>query len=67
MSREIDPSIIAEVRAKVERAHAAWLKYRSVRQEQADAVVESMAAAAREHARRLAELAVNEDLSRYVL
>jgi len=60
MSREIDPSIIAEVRAKVERAHAAWLKYRSVRQEQADAVVESMAAAAREHARRLAELAVQE-------
>src|SRR5271165_5116498 len=51
---------IQEVRAKVEKAHAAWLKYRAYTQAQVDAVVERMAAAARANARYLAELAVEE-------
>jgi acetaldehyde dehydrogenase (acetylating) len=57
-----DPDLIAlqEVRSKVEKAYAAWQKYRRFSQNQIDAVVESMAAAGREHARRLAELAVEE-------
>jgi acyl-CoA reductase-like NAD-dependent aldehyde dehydrogenase len=51
---------IQEVRTKVEKAYAAWQKYRTFSQEQVDAVVERMAAAARAHSRRLADLAVEE-------
>lgn len=57
-----DPDLISvqEVRAKVDEAHAAWQKYRAFSQEQVDAIVERVAAAARVNARRLAELAVEE-------
>src|SRR5688572_18366219 len=57
-----DPDLLAlqEVRGKVEKAYAAWQKYRAFSQEQIDTIVESMAAAGRKHARRLAELAVEE-------
>jgi acetaldehyde dehydrogenase (acetylating) len=51
---------IQEVRTKVEKAYSAWLKYRTYSQEQVDAVVERMGAAARANARRLAEMAVEE-------
>src|SRR6266849_830910 len=51
---------IQEARSKVEKAYAAWQKYRSYSQEQVDSIVERMAAAARAHAQRLAELAVEE-------
>jgi acetaldehyde dehydrogenase (acetylating) len=51
---------IQEVRAKVTSAYEAWQKYRNFSQEQVDAIVESMAAAAREHAQRLGELAASE-------
>lgn len=51
---------IQEVRDKVDRAYAAWTRYRSVSQSHADAVVEAMAAAARANAQRLAERAVEE-------
>ena len=46
---------IQEVRTKVEKAYAAAQKYRTYSQEQVDAIVERMAAAARANARRLAE------------
>ncbi len=51
---------IQEVRAKVEKAYIASQKYRHYSQGQVDAIVEHMAAAARAHAQRLAELAVSE-------
>src|SRR5437868_10664885 len=51
---------IQEVRSKVEKAYAAWQKYRGFNQEQVDSIVERMAAAARADAQRLAELAVEE-------
>jgi acyl-CoA reductase-like NAD-dependent aldehyde dehydrogenase len=51
---------IQEVRTKIELAHQAWQKYRNYTQEQVDAIVERMAAAARANARRLAEMAVEE-------
>src|ERR1035437_6279462 len=51
---------IQEVRTKVEKAYAAWVKYRTYSQEQVDAIVERMAAAARANAKQLAELAVEE-------
>jgi acyl-CoA reductase-like NAD-dependent aldehyde dehydrogenase len=51
---------IQEVRTKIELAYQAWLKYRTFSQEQVDAIVERMAAAARANARRLAEMAVEE-------
>src|SRR5689334_24058142 len=57
-----DPDLISvqEARTKVEKAYAAWQKYRHFKQEQIDQIVEAGAAAAREHAVRLAELAVTE-------
>ena len=57
-----DPDLISlqEVRSKVEKAYAAWQKYRSYSQEQVDSLVEQVASAARANARRLAELAVEE-------
>jgi len=51
---------IQEVRTKVEKAFAAWQKYRTFSQEQVDAIVERMAAAARANAKNLADLAVEE-------
>jgi acetaldehyde dehydrogenase (acetylating) len=60
MLHDQDLISIQEVRAKVDKAHAAWQKYRSVTQEQADAIVEAMGAAGRAHAQRLAEMAVEE-------
>src|SRR6476661_9686450 len=60
MLEDKDLLSIQEVRTKVEKAHAAWQKYRAYSQEQIDAIVERMAAAARANARRLAELAVEE-------
>lgn len=60
MPHEHDSASIEEARSKVEKSYAAWLKYRSFTQEQIDAVVERVAAAGRAHARRLAELAVEE-------
>jgi len=60
MLRDPDLISIQEVRTKVEKAYAAWQKYRNYSQEQVDAIVERMGAAGRAHARRLAELAVEE-------
>jgi acetaldehyde dehydrogenase (acetylating) len=51
---------IQEVRTKVEAAWQAHQKYRTYTQDQVDAIVERMAAAARANARRLAEMAVEE-------
>src|SRR5689334_8345252 len=51
---------IQEVRSKVDKAFAAWQKYRNYSQEQVDAIVERMAAAARANSKRLADLAVEE-------
>jgi acetaldehyde dehydrogenase (acetylating) len=51
---------IQEVRTKVEAAWQAQKKYATYPQEQVDAIVERMAAAARANARRLAEMAVEE-------
>ncbi|MDE3164554.1 MAG: aldehyde dehydrogenase family protein [Acidobacteriota bacterium] len=60
MLEDKDLLSVQEVRTKVEKAHAAWQKYRSYSQEQIDAIVERMGAAARANARQLAELAVEE-------
>ena len=57
-----DPDLVSvqEVGAKVEEAYTAWQSYRAFSQENMDAIVEHVAAAARANARRLAELAVEE-------
>lgn len=60
MLQDQDLLSIQEVRAKVDQAYAAWTRYRSVSQPEADSIVEAMAAAARTHAQRLAERAVEE-------
>ena len=60
MLQDQDLLSIQEVRAKLELAYAAWTRYRSVSQSEADAIVEAMAAAARTHAQQLAERAVEE-------
>jgi acetaldehyde dehydrogenase (acetylating) len=60
MLQDKDLVSIQEARSKVEKAYAAWLKYRTFSQERVDAVVEGMAAAARANARHLAEMAVEE-------
>ena len=60
MLEDKDLVSIQEVRTKVEKAYAAWQKYRTYTQEQVDAIVERMAAAARANAERLAALAVEE-------
>src|SRR3984957_10375551 len=60
MLEDKDLLSIQEVRSKVEKAFAAWQKYKSFSQEQVDAIVERMAAAARANAKRLADLAVEE-------
>src|SRR4051794_51880 len=60
MLEDKDLLSIQEVRTKVDKAYAAWLKYRTFTQEQVDNIVERMAAAARASAKRLADLAVEE-------
>jgi acetaldehyde dehydrogenase (acetylating) len=57
-----DPDLVSiqEVREKVEQAYSAWTRYRGFTQQQIDAIVEAVAAEARAHAQRLAELAVQE-------
>jgi acyl-CoA reductase-like NAD-dependent aldehyde dehydrogenase len=60
MPHTTDRAALEEVRSKVESAYAAWLKFSRFSQEQVDAVVESVAAAGRREARRLAEMAVRE-------
>src|SRR5437763_1740320 len=60
MLEDKDLLSVQEVRTKVEKAYNAWLKYRDFSQEQVDAIVERMAAAARAHSKRLADLAVEE-------
>jgi acetaldehyde dehydrogenase (acetylating) len=60
MLKDADLVSVQEVRTRVEDAYAAWQKYRAYSQEQVDAIVEHVAAAARANARRLAELAVQE-------
>jgi acetaldehyde dehydrogenase (acetylating) len=60
MLQDKDLLSIQEVRSKVEKAFAAWQKYRNYSQEQVDAIVERMAAAARANAKRLADFAVEE-------
>src|SRR3954470_16639108 len=60
MLEDKDLLSIQEVRTKVDKAYAAWLKYRTYSQEQVDNIVEHMAAAARANAKRLADLAVEE-------
>jgi acetaldehyde dehydrogenase (acetylating) len=60
MLEDKDLLSIQEVRTKVDKAYAAWQKYRTYSQEQVDAIVERMAAAARANAKRLASLAVEE-------
>ena len=60
MLHDSDLVSIQEVRAKIEKAYAAFQSFRRFDQEKIDVIVEAMAAAARAHARRLAELAVEE-------
>src|SRR3954470_17546393 len=60
MLEDKDLLSVQEVRTKVEKAFAAWQKYRAFSQEQIDAIVERMAAAARANSKRLADLAVEE-------
>jgi acetaldehyde dehydrogenase (acetylating) len=60
MIEDKDLLSIQEVRTKVEKAYSAWLEYRTFSQEQIDAIVERMGAAARANAKRLADMAVEE-------
>ena len=60
MLQDLDLISVQEVRAKVDKAYAAWQQYRHFSQEQVDSIVEAMAAAARANAVRLAEMAVEE-------
>ncbi len=60
MLHDQDLVSIQEARSKVEKAYAAFQKYRQYTQEQIDAIVEAVAAAGRENAQRLAEMAVEE-------
>ncbi|HYP14511.1 MAG TPA: aldehyde dehydrogenase family protein [Bryobacteraceae bacterium] len=60
MLQDSDLLALQEVRTKVDAAYGAFQKFRAFSQEQVDAIVEAMAEAARQHAGRLAELAVSE-------
>jgi acyl-CoA reductase-like NAD-dependent aldehyde dehydrogenase len=60
MLQDQDLISVQEVRVKIEKAHAAWQTYKNFTQEQVDAVVEAVAAKGQAHARRLAEMAVEE-------
>ncbi len=57
-----DPDLVSiqEVRSKVEQAWSAWTVYRRFTQSHIDSIVEAVASVARDHAQRLAELAVEE-------
>jgi len=60
MLQDKDLVSIQEVRTKVEKAYSASQKYRTYTQEQVDAIVEHIAAAATANSARLAEMAVRE-------
>ena len=60
MLQDLDLISVQEVRAKVDKAYAAWQQYRQFSQDRVDAIVEAMAAAARANAVRLAGMAVEE-------
>lgn len=60
MLQDSDLLALQEVRTKVEKAYAAWQKYRNFTQEQIDQIVEAAAAAARDNAQKLADMAVQE-------
>lgn len=60
MLHDQDLISIQEVRAKVDKAYNAFLKYRTYSQQQVDAIVEAMAAAGRANALKLAQMAVEE-------
>lgn len=60
MLEDKDLRSIQEVRSKVQAAHEAFRHFASFTQEQVDAIVASMAAAARANSERLARLAVEE-------
>jgi len=60
MLHDQDLVAVQEVRTKVEAAYAAWQTFQRFNQEQVDAVVEAVGAAARSKARELAEMAVEE-------
>ena len=60
MLEDKDLVSIQEVHTKVEKAYAAWQKYRTYSQAQVDAIVERMAAAGRANAEPLAAMAVEE-------
>lgn len=60
MLQDQDLIAIQEARTKVELAYSAWERFSRFSQEQIDAIVEQMAVAGRAHARRLAEMAVEE-------
>jgi acetaldehyde dehydrogenase (acetylating) len=60
MLHDQDLVSIQEVRVKVDKAYAAWQKYRTFPQEKVDAIVEAMGAAGRASAQALAEMAVEE-------
>ena len=60
MLHDEDLVSVQEVRSKVEAAHVAWQTYKTFSQDKVDAIVEAMGARARAHARRLAEMAVEE-------
>lgn len=60
MLEDQDLLALQEVRTKVEAAYRAFEAYRAFSQSQIDTIVDRMAAAGRAHARRLAELAVEE-------
>ena len=58
MAEDRDQRSVEEVRQKVDAAYAAFLEYRSFSQERVDEIVAHVAAVARTHAARLAQLAV---------
>ena len=60
MLHDEDLVSVQEVRSKVEAAYVAWQTYKTFSQDKIDAIVEAMGARARAHARRLAEMAVEE-------
>jgi acetaldehyde dehydrogenase (acetylating) len=60
MLQDQDLVALQEVRTKVQEAYAAWQKYRTFSQGQIDRVVDNVAATAREHSQRLAEMAAQE-------
>lgn len=60
MLQDLDLISVQEVRTKVDKAYAAFQQFRGYTQEQVDHIVETMAAAGRANARRLAEMAVEE-------